>query len=96
MTTLSHSPRVAHDPSLKLASVRRRVASPKPGSGQRLVFSIYETAEQLAETSDMVQSLCRTGVFPNAYKGGRGGKTSPWRIPAQDITAFINARRVQK
>lgn len=93
MTTLAHSPSTVLDPALKLATVkRRRVHAPQPGSGERLAYSIYETAELLGETSDMVATLCRTKELPNAYKGGRGGRTSPWRIPATDLTNFMKKR----
>lgn len=93
MTILAEFTRAPHDPALKLAPVRRRrVAAPQPGSGERLAYTIYEAAESLGETSDMIARFCRTKVFPNAYKGGLGGRTSPWRIPAKDLTDFMAKR----
>lgn len=93
MTTLARYPKTGHDPALELAPVkRRRVLAPQPGAGQRLAFSVYEAAEQLGETADMVQTFCRTEKFPRAYIGGRGGRTSPWRIPTTDQTDFMKKR----
>ena len=92
MSILAHSPKVALGQEKLKPVKRRRVLAPQPGSGERLAFTVYEAAEKLGETSDMVQTYCRIKAFPNAYKGGRGGRTSPWRIPAQDLVDFMKKR----
>lgn len=93
MTTLSHSPMAGIDPAFKLAPVKRpRAAAPHPGSDQPLAYTLDEAAEALREKPEMIARLCRRKEFPNAYKGGLGGRTAPWRIPAADLTNFIKKR----
>lgn len=93
MTTLSHSPMTGIDPAFKLAPVKRpRVAAPIPGTAQRLAYTLDEAAASLGEKPEMIARLCRRKEFPNAYKGGLGGRTAPWRIPADDLTNFMKKR----
>lgn len=58
---------------------------PKPSSPD---LSVKEVAEQIGLHPVSVSDLVRRGYFPNAYKTGRGTNTSPWRIPAQDVTDY--------
>lgn len=51
-------------------------------------LTVKELAEQIGLHPVSVSDLVRRGYFPNAYKGGRGGPTSPWRIPAQDVADY--------
>ena len=58
----------------------------------RLVYTVQEGADALREPRKQIGTLCRTRAFPNSYKGGDGGKTSPWRIPVKDVEAFMRER----
>ncbi|MHA7153961.1 helix-turn-helix domain-containing protein [Arthrobacter sp. TMN-50] len=51
-------------------------------------LTIKELAEQLRLSADGVRDLVSRGYFPNAYKAGRGGTTSPWRIPVTDLADY--------
>jgi IS30 family transposase len=51
-------------------------------------LSVAQLAEELGLHPVTVSGLVRRGYFPNAYKSGRGGVSSPWRIPAQDVVDY--------
>ncbi|WFR84662.1 helix-turn-helix domain-containing protein [Arthrobacter sp. Y-9] len=55
-------------------------------------LSIKEVAELTQQSTRVVSDLVRMGRFPNAYKAGRGGVSSPVRIPAADVDRY---RRTQ-
>lgn len=46
---------------------------------------INQVAEFLNLHPETVRVLARRGAFPNAYKTGKGGRTSPTRIPWSDV-----------
>ncbi|MCZ9884040.1 helix-turn-helix domain-containing protein [Arthrobacter sp. B2a2-09] len=45
-------------------------------------------AEFLNLHPETVRILARQGAFPNAYKTGKGGRTSHTRIPWSDVEDF--------
>ncbi|MFF2296982.1 helix-turn-helix domain-containing protein [Arthrobacter sp. NPDC058127] len=49
---------------------------------------IKHVAEFLNLHPETVRLLARQGAFPNAYKTGKGGRTSPTRIPWSDVEDF--------
>jgi excisionase family DNA binding protein len=51
-------------------------------------LAVSEAAELLGVAAKTVQRLARRGAFPNAYKGGTGGRTSPIRIPLADLQNY--------
>jgi len=57
------------------------------------LYTTREVAERLGATPQAVQAWIRQGKFPNAYKLQPDGKTSPYRIPEGDVTAFEEKRR---
>jgi len=56
------------------------------------VYTIKETADLVRLSTDEVYRLVNTGDIPGAYRGGRGGKTSPIHIPESGITKYQNSR----
>lgn len=48
------------------------------------------TAHLLGHSQATVRRLCEEGAFPGAYQLGVGGH---WRIPQQDVQAFLDACR---
>ncbi|WP_345154875.1 helix-turn-helix domain-containing protein [Arthrobacter ginkgonis] len=55
-------------------------------------MSVAELAEELQHSQETVRQLLNRGMFRGAYKAGRGGQTSPWRIP---MTALDHYRKRQ-
>jgi hypothetical protein len=49
---------------------------------------VSEVAEHLDLHPETVRSMARAGAFPNAYKSGRGGQSSPIRIPWTDVEDY--------
>lgn len=56
------------------------------------VYTIKEVAALVKLSPDEVNRLVNTGQFPGAYRGGRGGKTSPIHIPESGITKYQQTR----
>lgn len=52
---------------------------------RRADLRISEAATELGLHPETVRVLARSGEFPNSYKTGKGGRTSPTRIPYTDI-----------
>lgn len=50
------------------------------------------TARLIGHSQTRVRRLCEEGAFPGAYQITVGGH---WRIPRQDVEAFLGARRAQ-
>lgn len=57
----------------------------------------YLTARQVADALSVspqaVSLMLADGIFPNAVKSGRGGRTSPWRIPQTDLDEIMNKQK---
>jgi hypothetical protein len=51
-------------------------------------LKVSEVAEHLGLHPETVRSMSRAGDFPNAYKTGRGGQSSPIRIPWSDVEDY--------
>lgn len=68
---------------------------PAAGAVEPLVHSLDEVAVLLREPRQMVRSLAAANAFPHAYKGGRGGSTSLWRIPRRDVDEFMARRAAE-
>lgn len=60
--------------------------NPKPLP--RLAYTLEEVAEMLQEPVHTISEHCRTQRLKGAYKGGSGGRTSPWRIPQAAIDYY--------
>lgn len=55
-------------------------------------LSVPDVAEQLNLHPSTVYALLRSGHFPGAYHTGRGGRTSPWRIPQTAVEQYRASR----
>lgn len=53
-------------------------------------LSTREAAKELSLTVATVSEYAKQGMFPNAYKLGKGG---PWRIPDGDLETFRQKMR---
>lgn len=51
-------------------------------------LTVKDLAEHISMHPANVSDLIRRGTFPNAYKAGRGGVSSPWRVPATDVDDY--------
>lgn len=51
-------------------------------------LSVHEIGEAIGMHPGRVSDLVRRGFFPHAYKGGRGTRNSPWRIPSSDLDDY--------
>jgi predicted site-specific integrase-resolvase len=60
------------------------------------IMTATEAGQLLGVTSAAIGRWCTDGYFPNAYRVNPRRPKSPWRIPKQDIDAFIEERRTQK
>lgn len=47
-----------------------------------------DVAAKLGFHAKTIREWCNRGVFPGAKKWPDGGKTSHWRIPAEDVEAL--------
>lgn len=56
-------------------------------------YSLAEVAARFKVSKMTVYRWIWSGCFPNAIKLKPEGRTSPYRIPAADITAFEDKRR---
>lgn len=54
----------------------------------RTTYTVEEVAEMIRERPNMIRTLCQRGRFKGAYRGGTGGRTSPWRIPQAAIDHY--------
>lgn len=50
--------------------------------------TVKQVAEHLSLHPVTVRILARSGEFPNAYKTGRGARSSPLRIPWSDVARW--------
>lgn len=55
-------------------------------------LTVTQVAEQLQHAPSTIYALLHTDAFPGAYQSGRGGKTSPWRIPQSAIDEYRKGR----
>lgn len=55
-------------------------------------LTIKQAAEQLNVNPETVRQLADRGKLPGAYKGGSGGRTSPWRIPPRALDLYRSAQ----
>lgn len=55
---------------------------------QQADLRVSEAADALGLHPETIRQLARRGEFPNSYKTGKGGRTSPTRIPYTDIEDF--------
>lgn len=62
---------------------------------ERLAYTLQEVADMLAEPVVTIAKHCRTQALRGAYKAGRGGRTSPWRIPPAAIEHYQSTRPTQ-
>jgi len=53
-----------------------------------------QVMDQLKVSRMTMHRLLKRGEFPNAFKLGLG-KTSNWRIPSDDVQAYIKRHEVQ-
>ena len=60
------------------------------GTDKQRLFSVTQIAEMFGVTSRAVQRWVKAGHFPDARKGP--GKNSPFRIPEDNVRAFISKR----
>lgn len=51
-------------------------------------LTVDEAATELRQSEVMVRKLANRGKLPGAYKGGTGGRTSPWRIPLRALELY--------
>jgi excisionase family DNA binding protein len=51
-------------------------------------LTIRQAAERMNQHPDTVSTLCRRGELKGAYKIGKQGKTSHWRIPPKAIDRY--------
>lgn len=51
-------------------------------------MTIAQVAELLQHSPSTIYALVHEGFFPGAYQSGRGGKTSPWRIPQAAVDQY--------
>ena len=51
-------------------------------------LSVREAADQLNVNEETVRQLACRGKLRGAYKGGLGGRTSPWRIPPRALDQY--------
>jgi hypothetical protein len=68
--------------------------SAKDNTGEWVVPTVLQPID-IAATFGVspftAQRMCRLGVFPNAFRLGEVG--SRWRVPIEDLDAFIQRRR---
>ncbi len=57
------------------------------------LYTVKEAADRLGAKPRAVIAWVQRGQFPNAYKLNPYGRTSPFRIPEQDIVAFEEQRK---
>lgn len=55
-------------------------------------FTTQEVAERLGVTPRAIHKWIKRGRFPNAYKLDPDSRTSPYRIPEDDVVAFEERR----
>jgi len=56
------------------------------------IYTTRQVADRLGATPQTVAAWVRQGKFPNAYRLAPNGRTSPYRIPEEDVTAFEEKR----
>lgn len=58
---------------------------------EKAILKPTDIAEALGVSPFTAQRMCREGSFPHAFRLGEVG--SRWRIPTEDLDAFIQHRR---
>lgn len=66
------------------------VAAYKLSTAQWL--TVTEVCDLTRQSKTVVLAQLRRGEYPGAKKGGIGGKTSKWLIPADDVINFGASR----
>ena len=51
-------------------------------------LKVSEVADTLGLHPETVRTLTRSGIFPNAYKTGKGKQSNHIRIPASDVEDY--------
>lgn len=59
--------------------------------GNKAILQPTDIAVALDISPWTAQKLCRNGTFPHAFRLGEVG--SRWRIPCEDLEAFMQRRR---
>lgn len=55
-------------------------------------LTVKQAAEQLNVNPETVRQLADRGKLRGAYKGGLGGRTSPWRIPVRALDLYRSSQ----
>ncbi|GAA0187944.1 helix-turn-helix domain-containing protein [Glutamicibacter sp. V16R2B1] len=55
-------------------------------------LNVKQAASELNLNPETVRQLADQGRLRGAYKGGRGGKTSPWRIPPRALDLYRSSQ----
>ena len=62
------------------------------GDMEKTYLTSEEVARQLGVNSRTVRNLIHKGRFPGAYKVDPYARNSPYRIPPEDLQAYLNHR----
>ncbi|WP_018135416.1 helix-turn-helix transcriptional regulator [Acaricomes phytoseiuli] len=55
-------------------------------------LTVTELAKRIGVHRVTAGRLVLQGYFPNAYKTGSGGETSPWAVPESDIPVYMKTQ----
>lgn len=56
------------------------------------MLSTADVGRRLGYSDDTIRRMCEAGTFPGAY---RPGDRAHWRIPARDVTAWLEAMKAK-